>query len=174
MKAGAWSCWLGSAAAAFLGCQGLAHADCYGAAPGKPQTRFVLDGGEARDSRTGLTWKRCSVGLAWDGSGRCVGTLAALNFEMAQAEAGKAGAGWHVPNGAELQSLIDHTCGIPPVDKSVFPDIEPNAEGLAKYWTTSPVGTLDLFYTFDFMDGQPDGNSQIGRASCRERVLILV
>lgn len=159
MTGNGWIGWLGGVIATLLGCQSLAQAACYGGTPATAQTRFVLEQGEARDTRSGLIWKRCSVGLTWDGTG-CAGTLTPLTLDLALAEAGQTGGGWHVPNGAELQSLIDRDCGLPPVDPVVFPDIRPTVEGLAKYWTTSPVGHLGLTYTFDFMDGQADGNSR--------------
>ena len=47
-----------------------------------------------------------------------------------------------------------------PLNLMPLPDIRPDVEGRAKYWTTNPVGTLDLYWNFDFVDGQPDGNTR--------------
>jgi hypothetical protein len=131
-------------------------AACYQNANGLP--RFVLNGGEAFDTKTALTWKRCSLGSRWDGHG-CAGepTFASLDdaTEMAKSE----GPQWHVPSGPELESIIDHSCGSPVVDSTVFPDIRPNEEGTSEYWTTNAVGAANLFYFFDFMTGLADGHS---------------
>jgi hypothetical protein len=44
---------------------------CYDEVAGV-QRRFILDGGDAHDTKTSLTWKRCSLGMTWDGNG-CTG-----------------------------------------------------------------------------------------------------
>ncbi len=133
-----------------------AAADCYDRDGAGRQTRFELRDGEARDRRTGLVWQRCSLGTAWDGK-TCAGELTYLGLEEAIAAAP---AGWRVPSGPELESIVDLSCGSPVADTTVFPDIRPDDEGRAKYWTTNPLGTLDLYWNFDFVDGQPDGNSR--------------
>jgi len=134
-----------------------AAAGCYGGDAGRPQTRFRLLGGEVLDLRTGLVWQRCSVGLRWNGTDACAGEIAYLGLDDAIAAAAD---GWRVPSGPELQSLVDVDCGSPVVDRSVFPDIRADEEGHAKYWTTNAVGTLDLYWNFDFVDGHPDGNTR--------------
>lgn len=134
---------------------GEAVAACYDKADGM-QRRFVLDGGEARDTKTSLTWKRCSLGMTWDGKG-CNGEQSFKTLAEAVATAKTSGPGWRVPSGPELQSIVDRSCGQPVVDKTVFPDIAANAEGAAEYWTTNPVGVANLVYFFDFMTGMPTG-----------------
>lgn len=129
-------------------------------ATAKGAPRFKLEGAYARDSETGLIWQRCSLGLTWNTAKGCTGEIRALTLDQAMEAAKAAGPGWRVPSGKELQGLIDMGCGKPPIDRRAFPDIRPNVEGLAKYWTTSPVSDLGLFYTFDFMDGQHDGNTR--------------
>ena len=42
-------------------------ADCYGRTEVRPQTRFILRGPEAVDTKIGLIWQRCSLGVTWDG-----------------------------------------------------------------------------------------------------------
>jgi hypothetical protein len=134
-------------------------AACYGRANGSQQ-RFVLNGGEAYDTKTGLTWKRCSVGTTWDGKRECTGEPVFASLNNAKRMAKDAGVEWRVPSGPELESIIDRSCGSPVVDKAVFPDIRPNAEGTAEYWTTNAVGAANLVYFFDFMTGQADGHSR--------------
>lgn len=134
-------------------------AGCYEAAGGVRQ-RFVVKGGEAVDQKTGLTWKRCSLGLVWDTKRGCTGEVRYASLDEA-AEAAKAeGADWHVPSGPELESIIDPACGKPVVDNAVFPDIRADEDGKAEYWTTNPVGAASLVYFFDFMTGSADGHSR--------------
>jgi hypothetical protein len=132
-------------------------AGCYDRDARGQQTRFRVVGGEAHDLRSGLIWQRCSVGTKWDGKNGCVGQITYLGLDAAIAAATD---GWRVPSGPELESIVDLDCGSPVVDPFVFPDIRPDEEGHAKYWTTNPVGTLDLYWNFDFVDGHPDGNSK--------------
>ena len=132
---------------------------CYdGSSPRGPK-RFTVKDDEVFDSKTDLIWKRCSLGTRME-KGRCVGEKAYLGLDQALQSAKAEGNDWHVPSGPELESLIDVTCGSPVVDVSVFPDIEPDDEGTAKYWTTNEVGAANLIYYFDFMSGRADGHSR--------------
>jgi hypothetical protein len=133
---------------------------CYDSKDRGPQTRFVLHGGEAIDTKTGLIWQRCSLGLAWDGRRGCIGEVATIGLDEAEQKAKEAGLGWRVPSGPELESIIDLSCGSPVVDPHVFPDIRKDEDGEADYWTTNPVGMAGLFYFFDFMNGQADGHTR--------------
>jgi hypothetical protein len=135
-------------------------AACYDRTGASGQKRFVLKGDEAFDSKTGLIWKRCSLGTRADGAGRCAGEKAFVNLDQALRSAKAEGDGWHVPAGPELESLIDVSCGNPVVDVSVFPDIRPDDDGSAEYWTTNEVGAANLVYFFDFMTGRADGHSR--------------
>ena len=139
-------------------------AECYGRNAGERQTRFKVIEGEVEDTKTGLIWKRCSFGREWKGKGGCVGEVAYLGLNEAIASAAD---GWRVPTGPELQSLVDIGCGTPVVDQSIFPDIRPDEEGHAKYWTTSAYGAANLYWNFDFVDGQPDANSRGVQLSVR-------
>lgn len=133
-------------------------AACYERVAGM-QRRFVLNGGEAFDTKTSLTWKRCSVGLKWNGHG-CAGEMTAANLTEATRAADAEGPAWRVPSGPELQSLIDRDCGTPVVDRTVFPDIRRDDEGTAPYWSTNGVGMAGLYYFFDFITGQADAHSR--------------
>ena len=136
-----------------------ALAGCYERIDGA-QRRFQLNGGEAVDRRTGLTWKRCSLGLVWEGKRGCVGEIKFASLDQAMQIAEAEGPGWHVPSGPELESIIDVGCGKPVVDTAVFPDIRADEGGTAGYWTTNPVGAANLIYYFDFMTGAADGHSR--------------
>lgn len=138
-------------------------AGCYDTNAKDATPRFRVTGGEARDERTGLIWQRCSLGTSWNGI-TCTGEISYLDLDEAIAAAKD---GWRVPSGPELESIVQLSCGSPVVDPSVFPDIRPDVEGHAKYWTTHPVGTLDLYWNFDFIDGQPDGNTRGIRLAVR-------
>ena len=136
-----------------------ALAGCYDHANGV-QRRFSLNGGEAIDRKTGLTWKRCSLGSAWDGRRGCAGETRFVSLDEATQLAKAEGPEWHVPSGPELESIIDLGCGTPVVDTTVFPDIRADDEGKAQYWTTNQVGAANLVYFFDFMTGSADGHSR--------------
>jgi hypothetical protein len=137
-----------------------AIAECYDRNGNAKQQRFVLNGGLAFDTKTGLTWKRCSLGTTYDGRRGCTGDKMFVNLDTAMRLANETGDGSRVPSGPELESIIDPSCGTPVVDKSVFPDINPDDEGAAEYWTTNAVGMESLFYYFDFMTGQADGHTR--------------
>ena len=124
------------------------------------QARFILHGDEAVDAKTGLIWKRCSLGLTWDDRQGCIGEIARVGLDYALQKAKEAGSEWRVPSGPELQSIVDPACGSPVVDVNVFPDIRKDEDGEADYWTTNPVGMANLFYYFDFMSGRADGHTR--------------
>ncbi len=126
-----------------------ALANCTGA------SHFSLRGGEAFDSRTGLTWKRCSEGRTWQ-TGACVGDLMFFSLDQARARGAD---GWRMPTIAELASLLDRNCQDPPSDTRAFPDIEATEEGDGTYWSSSAMGMLNLTYTVDFINGIVDGHS---------------
>jgi Protein of unknown function (DUF1566) len=136
-----------------------ALAGCYEPVNGA-QRRFQLSGGEAVDRRTGLTWKRCSLGKVWDGKRGCVGQIKFVSLDEAIRLARVEGEGWHVPSGPELESLIDVGCGKPVVNTTIFPDIRADDDGTANYWTTNQVSAANLVYFFDFMTGAADGHSR--------------
>ncbi len=143
-----------------------ASAGCYEPINGV-QRRFQLNGGEARDRKTGLTWKRCSLGMVWDRKLGCAGEMKFVSLGEAAQIAKAEGPEWHVPSGPELESLIDTGCGRPVVDTAVFPDISADEDGTANYWTTNEVGTANLVYFFDFMTGAADGHSRGFRLAVR-------
>lgn len=139
---------------------GSSTAGCYGGTGAQSQTRFVLRNGEALDTKTGLIWQRCSLGMTWDAKRDCTGDVMPVGLDEATKKAEEQGGKWRVPSGPELESLIDRSCGSPVVDIIVFPDIKEDEDGEANYWTTNPVGTAHLYYFFDFMSGRADGHTR--------------
>jgi Protein of unknown function (DUF1566) len=136
-----------------------AFGGCYSPINGTQQ-RFILNGGEAIDRKSGLTWKRCSLGMHWDGKRGCAGTIRFASLDEAIRLAKAEGLEWRVPSGPELESIVDVGCGRPVVDTAVFPDIRADDDGTANYWTTNEVGAANLIYFFDFMTGAADGHSR--------------
>jgi hypothetical protein len=66
-------------------------AGCYGRTEGRPQTRFILRGSEVVDTKTGLIWQRCSLGMTWDGRRGCVGEIMSFSLDEAIKKAGMLG-----------------------------------------------------------------------------------
>jgi hypothetical protein len=140
----------------------VANAACPGGV-----ARYVLKGAEAYDSRTGLTWQRCSVGMTWNARARCAGQPARISLSDALKAAEAAGPGWRVPTVKELHSLLDRRCDAPPVDAAAFPDLkagkkgnDDDQDGDRIYWTTSELGVAGLVYYVDFATGDVDAHSK--------------
>ena len=92
---------------------------------------YSTDGAEVIDSKTGLTWRRCNEGLAWNGN-TCAGTALRFTHEQALAHA-QTQAGWRLPNVKELQSIVDRSRSDPAIDTIAFPGTPSWG-----HWTSSP------------------------------------
>jgi Protein of unknown function (DUF1566) len=113
-------------------------------------SRFVIHDGDVFDSKTKLTWARCSVGQEWENQ-HCVGTISTFTFADAQKQANGA---WRVPTKDELVSLIDSDQkNFPTIDNTAFPDMDPNHPW---YWSSTPNGNTIAWYV-DFTDGYISG-----------------
>jgi Protein of unknown function (DUF1566) len=66
---------------------------------------YINQGAEVIDSKTGLIWRRCAEGMAWNGN-TCIGTSEVFTHEKAFAQA-QSQTGWRLPNRKELGSLAD-------------------------------------------------------------------
>jgi len=87
------------------------------------------------DSKTDLTWQRCSVGMRLE-QDSCVGIQKNLTWSEAQKLAGQ---GWRVPSKEELQTLLDSNNSMR--DSSSFPDMRnlPISQvSTYWYWSSSP------------------------------------
>lgn len=117
------------------------------ACPSRPTTeRFVINGAEVTDQRTGLTWARCSVGQSWSGSA-CTGTATTMTHEAAMAHA-QGQSGWRMPNVKELASLADIGCANPAIDSVAFPNTPFSG------WSSSPyAGSSNVAWFVGFGDG---------------------
>lgn len=143
---------------ALLALNGAAVADCYSERRGAGSGHYALKEGVAHDSRTNLSWMRCSLGRHWAGT-KCEGEPKTFTFDKALAAANDAGEGWRLPTIPELASLIDVSCGQPATDRVAFPDITPNDEGKASYWSVSPADLPNMRYIVDFAHGDVDAHS---------------
>lgn len=94
--------------------------------PSGPTNRFQIstDGQEVADNQTGLVWRRCVEGMAWDGN-TCTGNSTGYMFEealhKASIEASATGKNWRLPNAKELASLVDASRSDLLVDSEIFP-----------------------------------------------------
>ncbi len=98
----------------------VAHAACNDT---QPDTRYALNGAEVYDSKTNLTWQRCSLGQTWS-ENKCTGSVTGMTWDQANKAAQSAKSGWRLPTRQELQSVLQNTCGLSPGDKLVFPDLD--------------------------------------------------
>ncbi|MGQ5524295.1 Lcl C-terminal domain-containing protein [Chitinimonas sp. PSY-7] len=124
-----------------------------------PTSRFVLKDGEAYDTKTSLTWSRCSAGTTWQKEGRCTGEIKLMQWGEAKKYAKKMGNAWRLPTIEELYSIVESKCSNPAVNATVFPNIRDQGEG-APYWSATEVkGISPLVYHVDFFSGEIDGRS---------------
>jgi hypothetical protein len=136
------------------------------ACPPSVAGRFVLKNDEAFDTKTGLTWKRCSVGMVWKDHVGCTGQRAFIGLTTALKAAKDAGRGWRVPDVKELYGLIENECGAPPLNVIAFPDLrqvhhDPDADANdTLYWTTSQFAAANLAYYVDLYTGNIDAHSR--------------
>ena len=86
------------------------------------------------DSKTGLTWQRCSAGQSF-AAGTCSGTANSYTHEEALAYA-KTQTGWRLPNVKELSSLVDTGFIGPAINSTAFP-----ATPSFFAWTSSPYAS---------------------------------
>lgn len=102
------------------------EASCLTGYPAANADAYRLNGdATVTDTRTGLTWKRCSEGQAWSG-GRCVGSVIrrswADSLVIAEQASFAGRSDWRVPNVKEIASLVETCRSQPAIDLVAFPD----------------------------------------------------
>ena len=123
---------------------GTAWAGCQGT--NTPDSRYILKAGEAYDTQTNLTWKRCSVGQRWTGTG-CTGAIKYLEFQQAR---GHATGKWRVPTRSQLESLFAQGCQTIAINEDVFPGTP-----LDPYWSRDGRDATLAWYV-RFVTGSTD------------------
>lgn len=113
------------------------------------------------DSKTGLTWQRCSAGQSFAG-GTCSGTANSYTHEEALAYA-KTQTGWRLPNVKELSSLVDGSFIGPAINGTAFP-----ATPSFYAWTSSPFASDPTSaWVVLFSEGSVSSNSRSNAAHVR-------
>ena len=99
-----------------------------------PASRYAVKGAEVYDTKTNLTWSRCSVGQRWQDGKGCVGKVKTFVWTDALKQAK---GGWRMPTKDELAGLTSPTCRHPAVNDEVFPGMD--ADKMA-YWSSMDYG----------------------------------
>lgn len=108
-----------------------------------PTSDFTVhNDGTVTHNPTGLMWKVCSEGQAWNaGGGSCSGTATSHTWQAAlqipqtlNAGGGFAGhSDWRLPNQKELTSITELKCYDPAINETIFNNTPSNW-----YWSPSP------------------------------------
>lgn len=100
---------------------GAAQAVCDTSSTTKQSSsRFVVDEATVYDTKTKLTWMRCSYGQIWH-QGRCEGVVKPVDWDTAMSLRVPGDNAWRMPTKDELDSIADASCKKPSVNEDVFP-----------------------------------------------------
>ena len=119
-----------------------------------PTNRFTINNdGTVSDTKTGLTWKKCSEGQS--GVDCRIGTATTYTWQGALQQAqsvnnngGFAGyKNWRLPSIKELSSIVEEQCIEPSINLAVFPE-SPSYW----YWSSSPFAVSSSFAWFVYFD----------------------
>ncbi|WP_405598123.1 MULTISPECIES: DUF1566 domain-containing protein [unclassified Pseudoalteromonas] len=132
-----------------------------------PNEHFSINGdGTVTDKKTNLMWMRCSLGQTWD-SNNCSGdTSSALltwrnALNIAESETFASYTDWRLPNVKELETIIEHSCHSPAINKYIFPgtiqsrkDSIDETRFIAMYWSSSIDSNYSsIAWKVDFLTG---------------------
>ena len=116
-------------------------AECYNSPESNTHSKRFKDKapGAVFDTKTGLTWARCAVGMDWE-NGRCKNLASRMDWNQASSVAlelnqGEGYAGfsdWRLPTHEELRSLAEKQCYEPATNHEIFPDTPSTG-----FWTSS-------------------------------------
>ncbi len=110
--------------------------------------------GTVTDPATGLIWKLCSEGQAWDAAtSACTGTVSTYTWAQASALTGAVSfAGqtdWRLPSIRELQTIVERSKSAPAIDTSVFKNTPSSV-----FWSNSSYASdSGLAWNVYFYDG---------------------
>lgn len=107
--------------------------------------RFTVQGDTVQDTKTGLTWQRCSVGQKLEGDA-CAGAVEGMTWDQAR-KAAKGG--WRLPTLEELSGIALQPCGLPAEEKKVFGAVDP----LRPWYWTATAPEKDLAWMVGFNNG---------------------
>ena len=118
-----------------------AQAACFADTPlTRPDERYQAvegsNGGQVKDTQTGLVWQRCVVGQAWDGAA-CTGNSTPQDWPTAT-KAAAAAKPWRLPTQAELEGLIEKSCNKPALNNNWF-----GSGPMGWFWTATDMGSPD-------------------------------
>jgi len=94
-----------------------------------PTLRYVISGATAYDTKTHLTWQRCSQGQTWSVSG-CTGAVRQMSWD----ETHSWSENWRLPTKDELLTLVASECKNPAINEVVFPGMDLKQPW---YWTST-------------------------------------
>ncbi|TVP86320.1 MAG: DUF1566 domain-containing protein [Thioalkalivibrio sp.] len=118
--------------------------------PADSRYEIMEEGAVVFDSKTGLTWARCSVGQTLVDD-HCAGLANRYTWDQANTlDTDLPGNGeWRLPTVEELQTLVEYRVFNPAIDPQAFPNTPP-----ANFWTSSEAA-YDAFYawTVHFANG---------------------
>lgn len=110
--------------------------------------------GTVTDTRSNLTWMRCSLGQVWSGT-TCIGKPSAHTWESAKIETCKLNeqggyadrSDWRVPQIPELAMIVERQCANPRTNLELFPETPANY-----FWTATEPADPGNAYVLSFGD----------------------